>query len=88
MHASTSGLGDFGEQDKMQNMKLETVLKRHEEERKRAYNRRVMEIEHGSFIPLVFTTAELMSHACSIDHKTLAKKLSKKKDERYDAIVR
>ena len=55
---------------------------------KRAYNRRVMEVEHGSFTPLVFTTSGVMSHECSIYHKTLAEKLSKKKEERYDVIVR
>ena len=71
-----------------QDMKLETVLKRHEQEKKRAYNRRVMEVEHGSFTPLVFTTSGVMSHECSIYHKTLAEKLSKKKEERYDVIVR
>ena len=32
------------------------VPRKHEQEKKRQYNRRVMEVEHGSFTPLVFTT--------------------------------
>ena len=47
-----------------------------------------MEVEHGSFTPLVFTTSGVMSHECSKFHKALAEKISQKKDERYDTIVR
>ena len=71
-----------------QNSKLESVLKKHENEKKRSYNKRVMEVEHGSFTPLVFTTSGVMSHECSKFHKALAEKLSQKKDERYEVIMR
>ena len=70
------------------NTKLETVLRKHEEEKKTKYNKRVMEIEHGSFTPLVFTTSGVMSHECTKFHKALAEKLSIKKDERYEVIMR
>ena len=36
------------------NLSTEKILARHENEKKRAYNRRVLEIEYGSFTPLVF----------------------------------
>ena len=49
---------------------------------------RVMEVEHGSFTPLVFTTSGVMSHECLKFHKALAEKLSVKKDERYEVIMR
>ena len=71
-----------------QNTRLESVLKKHETEKKKKYNRRVMEVEHGSFTPLVFTTSGVMSHECSKFHKALAEKISTKKDERYDTIMR
>ena len=71
-----------------QNTRLESVLKKHETEKKKKYNRRVMEVEHGSFTPLVFTTSGVMSHECSKYHKALAEKIAEKKDERYDTIVR
>ena len=61
------------------NSKLETVLRKHEEEKKTQYNKRVMEIEHGSFTPLVFTASGVMSHECTKFHKALAEKLSIKK---------
>ena len=32
----------------------ESVLKKHEQEKKRNYNRRIMNIEHGTFTPLFF----------------------------------
>ena len=36
------------------NVKAEKVLWRHEKEKKREYNRRIRDIEHGTFTPLVF----------------------------------
>ena len=69
-------------------MKVEAVLRKHEQEKKTAYNRRVMEVEHGSFTPLVFTTSGVMSHECTRYHKALAEKLSEKRNERYDVIMR
>ena len=47
-----------------------------------------MEIKHGSFTPLVFTTSGVMSHECTKFHKALAEKLSIKKGERYEVIMR
>ena len=69
-----------------QNKTLKSVLRSHEMEKKRCYNRRVMEVEHGTFTPLIFTTIGVMSHECSIFHKSLAEKLSLKRDERYDNV--
>ena len=71
-----------------QNSTIKSVLRKHETEKKRNYNRRVMEVEHGTFTPLVFTTTGVMGHECSIFHKNLAEKLSQKKNERYDVIMR
>ena len=47
-----------------------------------------MEVEHGTFTPLIFTTTGVMGHECSIFHKSLAEKLSIKRDERYDDVMR
>ena len=47
-----------------------------------------MEVEHGSFTPLVFSTSGVMSHECLKYHKALAEKLSQKKDEKYEVIMR
>ena len=71
-----------------QNSSLKAVLQKHESEKKRGYNKRVMEVEHGSFTPLIFTSTGVMSHECSIFHKALAEKISSKQGERYDEILR
>ena len=47
-----------------------------------------IEVEQGSFTPLVFTTSGVMGHECSKYHKILAEKLSEKKNEKYEDIMR
>ena len=47
-----------------------------------------MEVEHGSFTPLVFSSSGVMAHECSIYHKALAEKLAVKKNERYEEVMR
>jgi hypothetical protein len=70
------------------NSKLSTILKQHEDEKKRSYNRRIMEIEHGTLTPLVLTTTGVMGYECAKFFKTLARKLSEKKGEKYEDIMR
>jgi hypothetical protein len=67
---------------------VRTILKNHEAEKKRQYNQRIMQIEHGTFTPLVFTTTGVMAPECLMFHKALAHKISEKKGERYDDIMR
>ena len=74
--------------ESQQDSSLKAVLRDHENTKKLHYNRRVMEVEHGTFTPLVFTTTGVMGHECSIFHKALAEKISTKKNERYDDIMR
>ncbi len=71
-----------------ENSSVKSVLRKHEQKKKRNYNRRVMEVEHGTFTPLIFTTTGVMGHECSVFHKTLAEKLSTKKNEKYEDVVR
>ena len=58
----------------------EKVLLKHEQEKKRAYNRRVLEIEHGVFTPLVFGSNGAMGKECTRFHKILALKIAEKQD--------
>ena len=51
------------------NSSLKSILKKHETEKKRSYNQRVMEVEQGSFTPLVFTVSGSMAPECNIYHK-------------------
>ena len=65
----------------------EKILLRHENEKKRAYNRKVIEIQQGVFTPSVFGTNGAMGKECAIFHKILAKKLAVKYDKPYSMIM-
>ncbi|NRB82027.1 MAG: hypothetical protein HRU38_25815 [Saccharospirillaceae bacterium] len=69
------------------NTPIENVYRRHEMEKKRKYNRRIINIENGSFTPLVYSMMGGMGKECSLFHKTLAQKMSLKTGERYDNIA-
>ena len=65
------------------NAPLNTILKKHEAEKKRKYNARVMQVESGSFTPLVFSTLGSMGPETAAYHKPLAEKIAQKKDEQF-----
>ena len=54
----------------------ERVLTKHEQEKKRNDNRRIMNIEHGTFIPLFFSLSGCMAKESSIFHKHAAERLA------------
>ena len=47
-----------------------------------------MEIEQGTFTPIIFTTKGAMGHECEKFHKSLAQKLAKKRGEKYADVMR
>ena len=55
----------------------------HENEKKRLYSRRLLDIEHGTFTPLVFTTTGGMGKECLRYHNRLAELIAIKKGEQY-----
>ena len=65
----------------------ESVLKKHEQEKKRGYSRRIMNIEHGTFTPLVFSVSGGMGKECPMFHKHVAERLTIKIGERYEKII-
>ena len=48
-----------------------------EKEKKRQYNERVLEVEHGSFTPLVFSSNGGMGRECSTFYKRLSENTQK-----------
>ena len=74
--------------DSQRDSTVKSVLEKHEKEKKRQYNQRVIDVEHGTFTPLIFTTSGAMGQECIKYHKTLAEKISKKNGEKYDDIMR
>ena len=74
--------------DSQRGLTVKTVLENHEKRKKRHYNQRVIDVEHGTFTPLIFTASGAMGHECIKYHKALAEKISRKKGDRYEDIMR
>ena len=60
----------------------EQIYRQHENCKKRSYAKRVMEIEQGTFTPLVFSTTVGMAEECRRYHCRLAQLLAMKKGDR------
>jgi len=57
------------------------------QEKRRAYEERVREVEHGSFTPLVFSRSGGMGRAANTTYKHLAHLLSKKWSSPYSVVM-
>jgi hypothetical protein len=64
------------------------VYRLHENEKKRKYNRRIIEIEQGHFTPLILSTSGGMGPECAIFVKLLAKKIAQKKNQDQADVMR
>ena len=73
--------------DSYREMTPQQIYKQHETEKKRQYSSRVMEIEHGTFTPLVITTTGGMADECRRYHCRLEELISTKKGEPYAATI-
>ena len=60
---------------------LSTAYSEYEQEKRRNYNQRVIQIEHGTFTPLVFSLFGGMSPECSRFYSRLSQLLSDKRKE-------
>ena len=70
-----------------QRISSEKVYEKHEMEKKRQYNDRIMNIEHGTFTPLIFSTHGGAGPEAQRLHKHLADRISEKNGERYGTIM-
>ncbi len=66
---------------------LPHMYKKHEDEKKRAYGQRILEIEHGVFTPLVLSTTGGMGREANTFYKRLAYLLSYKRDVPYSSLM-
>ena len=62
------------------NSTIKAAHKANEKSKKREYNDRILQIEHGSFTPLVFSTFGGMSVECSNLYNKVAEKIAEKRD--------
>ena len=63
------------------------IYRIHENEKKRLYSERVLDIEHGTFTPLVFTTTGGMGKECLKYRIRLAQLIAIKKGEQYAKTI-
>ena len=61
--------------------------RKNELEKKRAYEERVREVEHGSFSPLVFSAAGGMGTIATVVYKRLASLLAEKQGRSYSSTL-
>ena len=66
---------------------ISTCYRKHENTKKRAYEQRVREIEHGSFTPLVLSATGGMGNAATICYKRLASMIATKHDQAYSSTM-
>ena len=67
--------------DSYRDLELQQIYRNHENE-KRLYSRRVLDIEHGTFTPLIFTSTGGMGKECLQYHSRLAQLISPSRKEK------
>ena len=70
------------------NQNMDSCYMRHEKEKKRIYERRILEVEHATFTPLVFAVSGGMARECSVFYKRLASMVADKRGESYNETLR
>ena len=70
------------------NRELTKCFEMNEKEKKRQYNERVLEVEHGSFTPLVFSSNGGMGRECSTFYKRLSEMFAEKNKQPLHEAIR
>ena len=70
-----------------QGKSTEKIFEEQENEKKRHYNQRVIDVEQGTFTPLVFGTNGGFGGECDQFIRKLAEKLAIKSDETYASVI-
>ena len=65
----------------------ENIFTKYEREKKRQYKNRIMNVEHGTFIPLVFSVNGGMAKECLKLHKFVAEKIANKSGCRNEKVL-
>ena len=73
--------------DSYRELSPKQIFQLHENKKKRQYSRRVLEVEQGTFTPLVFTSTGGMADECKRFHSRLAELLTLKKGDDYATTI-
>ena len=63
------------------------IYNKHENEKKRKYAEQILQIEQGTFTPLIFTTTAEMAPECQMFHSRLAELIATTKAEEYSKTM-
>jgi hypothetical protein len=69
------------------NLSSEQIYKQHENEKKRQYNDRIMNVEHGTFTPLIFSVNGGAGPEATKFHKHIADLISRKTSDPYSKVM-
>ena len=69
------------------NTSLSQCYRKNELEKRRAYDERIREVEHGSFSPLVFSTAGGMGATANVVYKRIASLIAEKHGKTYSKTI-
>ena len=69
------------------NVITEKVLLKHEKEKKQRYNRRILNIELGTFTPLDFSVSSVLGEKCFMFHTYMAEKIAENFNESYEKVI-
>ena len=70
------------------NQPLSTCYRKQELEKRRHYDQRVREVEHGSFTPLVFNTLGGIGPTATVVFKRISSMIADKTDQPYHSVIR
>ena len=69
------------------NIELSKAYEINEKEKKKTYNERILQVEHGSFTPLVMSATGGMSRECKKFYSRLAEMICKKRKTNYNVTI-
>ena len=69
-------------------LSVEKVLKKHEDEKKRVYGERILQVEKSYFTPVVFSTSGIIGNEADKLYKQIAVRLSEKTGQSYSDSIR
>ena len=69
-------------------LSINSCYQKHEQEKRRGYDQRVREVEHGCFAPLVFNTLGGMGPTARVVYMRLASLIATKTEQPYSAVIR
>ena len=69
------------------NTELSKAFEINEKEKKKTCNKRILQVEYGSFTLLIMSATGGMSHECKKFHSNLAEMICKKRKTNYNVII-